>query len=45
MWIALGLIGALWFVGFVVHPDKNAPPMSANPPAAVAAAEPAQPAR
>jgi hypothetical protein len=41
MFIALGLIGVLWFVGFVVVPDKNAPPMSQqNPPAAVATAAP-----
>jgi hypothetical protein len=42
MFIALGLIGALWIVGFVIAPDKNAPPMSQmNPPAAVATAAPA----
>lgn len=28
MWIALGLVGVLWFVGFVVAPDKNAPGQS-----------------
>ncbi len=38
MFIALGLVGMLWFVGFVVAPDKNAPPMSQNTPAAVATA-------
>ena len=26
MWIALGIIGVLWFVGAVVAPDKNGPP-------------------
>jgi hypothetical protein len=26
MFIALGIIGALWFVGAVVVPDKNGPP-------------------
>ncbi|HUZ74250.1 MAG TPA: hypothetical protein VMU87_14810 [Stellaceae bacterium] len=25
MWIALGLIGALWLVGAVIAPDKNGP--------------------
>ncbi len=38
MFILLGVIGALWFVGFVVVPDKNAPPTTQNPPAAVATA-------
>jgi hypothetical protein len=38
MFIAIGIIGALWFVGFVVAPDKNAPPMTQNQPAAVATA-------
>lgn len=28
MWIALGLIAALWFSGMVIFPDKNAPPSS-----------------
>jgi hypothetical protein len=42
MFIALGLIGALWIVGFVIAPDKNAPPMSqTSAPAAVATATPA----
>ena len=46
MWIALGLIGVLWFVGYVVVPDKNAPPHSqAQTPAAVATAAPAPPPR
>ncbi|MGH7088571.1 MAG: hypothetical protein ACREFQ_06690 [Stellaceae bacterium] len=38
MWIALGVIGVLWFAGMVIWPDKNAPPISANPPTHVAAA-------
>jgi hypothetical protein len=38
MWIALGVIGALWLAGTVIWPDKNAPPISQNPPAHVAAA-------
>ena len=33
MWIAIGLIGALWVAGMWVWPDKNAPPQS-NAPAA-----------
>ena len=41
MFIALGVVAALWFVGFVVTPDKNAPPISQqSPPAAVATAAP-----
>jgi len=38
MFIAIGIIGALWFVGFVVAPDRNAPPTAQNPPAAMATA-------
>jgi hypothetical protein len=47
MWIALGIIGALWFAGMVIWPDKNAPPQTANPPAhtAVAQTTPAPPAQ
>lgn len=47
MFIILGVVGVLWFVGFVVVPDKNAPPMSQNPPAAVAVAvaQPSAPAQ
>ncbi len=45
MFIVLGVVGVLWFVGFVVVPDKNAPPMSQNPPAAVATAQPSAPAQ
>ncbi len=33
MFIALGLIGALWVVGMFIVPDKNAPPQSAIPAA------------
>jgi hypothetical protein len=44
MWILLGLVGALWFVGFVVVPDKNQPPMSqAHPPAVASTATPGAP--
>jgi hypothetical protein len=44
MWIALGVIGVLWFAGMAIWPDKNAPPVSQTPPAAVAtAAAPAEP--
>ena len=28
MWIAIGVIGVLWFAGMVIWPDKNAPPQS-----------------
>lgn len=28
MWIALGVVGALWFAGMAIWPDKNAPPLS-----------------
>jgi hypothetical protein len=47
MFIVLGVVGVLWFVGFVIVPDKNAPPMSQNPPAAaaVATAQPSAPAQ
>ncbi|HUK61233.1 MAG TPA: hypothetical protein VLV50_18530 [Stellaceae bacterium] len=41
MFIVLGVVGVLWFVGFVVTPDKNEPPLTQQtPPAAVASATP-----
>ncbi|HXQ52683.1 MAG TPA: hypothetical protein VN802_16425 [Stellaceae bacterium] len=35
MWIALGVVGVLWFAGMVIWPDKNAPAQShvQTPPA------------
>jgi hypothetical protein len=45
MWIALGIIGVLWFVGMVVVPDKNAPANAQAPAVSVpqtASAPPAQ---
>jgi hypothetical protein len=36
MFIAIGLIGALWIVGEFIVPDKNAPPSAAGKTAAVA---------
>ena len=41
MWIALGVIGALWFAGMVVWPDKNAPPQSHAPTTQSVASAPA----
>ena len=38
MWIALGVIGALWFAGMVVWPDKNAPQSHSAAPHSVASA-------
>jgi hypothetical protein len=39
MWIAIGLIGALWFAGMVIWPDKNAPQSRAPGAPTVASAE------
>jgi len=39
MFIALGVIGVLWFAGWFIWPDKNEPPLSANPPAHVASTQ------
>jgi hypothetical protein len=41
MWIALGVVGVLWFVGYVVVPDKNAPGQSHAHSAPTEAAAPA----
>jgi hypothetical protein len=38
MWIALGVIGALWFAGMVIWPDKNAPQSHGHATQAVASA-------
>jgi hypothetical protein len=47
MWIAVGLVCALWFAGTVIFPDKNAPQPShaAAPPAAAAVAAATTPAQ
>ena len=38
MWIALGVVGALWFAGMVIWPDKNAPQSHAPATQSVASA-------
>ena len=42
MWIAIGLIGALWVAGMWIWPDKNAPQVHATAPA-IASSEIAPP--
>ena len=39
MWIALGVIGVLWFAGMVIFPDKNAPQSHAPAAQSVASSE------
>ena len=39
MWIAIGLIGALWFAGTVIWPDKNAPQSHAPAAQSIATSE------
>jgi hypothetical protein len=39
MWIAIGLIVALWVVGAIIAPDKNAPPSDSGRPAAAQTAQ------
>jgi hypothetical protein len=41
MWIGLGVVGLLWFVGFVVAPDKSAPGQSHAASAPTVASSPA----
>lgn len=46
MWIALGIIGAMWIVGAVIAPDKNGPGVFSHnhtPPAAATAANQPKP--
>jgi hypothetical protein len=44
MWIAIGLIGALWVAGMYIWPDKNGPQSHAHAAPTVAAAEAPPPA-
>lgn len=41
MWIALGVIGVLWFVGAVIAPDKAGPGVFGKDKPAVQASQPA----
>lgn len=43
MWIAIGLIGALWVAGMWIWPDKNAPQSHAAAEPSVASSEAAPP--
>jgi len=43
MFIALGLIGALWIVGAVIHPDKNGPGVFSQSKASTVATQQASP--
>jgi hypothetical protein len=41
MFIAIGLIGALWIVGEFIVPDKNGPPSAAKTAAVAVQPDPA----
>jgi hypothetical protein len=42
MFIALGIVGTLWIVGYFIAPDPNAPQSHAAPPAIASTATPPQ---
>lgn len=44
MWIAIGIIGALWVAGMFIWPDKNAPQSHAPAAQSVASSQTAPPA-